>query len=412
MKRAVLGLMLAIFGERAIGADETWPQWRGPRRDGVVAGPLPTTLRGDALKELWSVPLAPSYSGPIVSKDSVFVTETRDRTSECVQALDRATGKSRWTTQWPGAMSVPFFAKANGDWIRSTPALDGDQLFVGGMRDLLVSLDTKTGAETWKLDFTQAFKTPLPSFGLVCSPLVVGAHVYVQAGAGFVKVEKATGKQVWRTLEDAGGMYHSAFSSPYLTKLGNRDQMLVQTRDILAGVDPEAGVVLWKRQIPAFRGMNILTPTVHENRVFTSTYGGKTWLFDVAPKDGAFAVEPLWENKLQGYMSTPVVVDGHVYLHLRNQRFACVDLKSGKEKWITSTLFGQYWSMVTDGKTILALDQAGVLYAIKVNPEKFELLDKRTLGNDSTWAHIAIAGDEIFVRALKSLTVFRWNKAG
>ena len=37
-----------------------------------------------------------------------------------------------------------------------------------------------------------------------------------------------------------------------------------------------------------------------------------------------------WNNKACGYMSTPVVIDGHVYLHLQNQRFTCIDLASGK----------------------------------------------------------------------------------
>jgi outer membrane protein assembly factor BamB len=30
-------------------------------------------------------------------------------------------------------------------------------------------------------------------------------------------------------------------------------------------------------------------------------------------------------------MSTPVVIDGHAYLHLRSQRFTCVDLATGKQ---------------------------------------------------------------------------------
>ena len=40
-----------------------------------------------------------------------------------------------WKAEWPGAMSVAFMAKRNGDWIRSTPAYDGDSLYVAGIRD-------------------------------------------------------------------------------------------------------------------------------------------------------------------------------------------------------------------------------------------------------------------------------------
>ncbi len=89
-----------------------WPQWRGPTRDGQVEGPKwPTSLSQDQLEVNWSVSLGPSYSGPIIASDRVFVTETQNRQNEVVRALDRETGQEIWKAEWPGAMSVPFFAK-------------------------------------------------------------------------------------------------------------------------------------------------------------------------------------------------------------------------------------------------------------------------------------------------------------
>ena len=161
-----------------------------------------------------------------------------------------------------GAMSVPFMAKRNGDWIRSTPAYDGESLYVAGMRDVLVCLDAKTGKQRWRVDFVEQFKTPLPDFGFVCSPLVVGDFVYVQAGAGFCKLDKQTGRVRWRVLTDAGGMFGSAFSSPIYATLGGKPQLVVQTRMKLAGIEPESGKMLWSQDIPAMLGMNIVTPTV------------------------------------------------------------------------------------------------------------------------------------------------------
>ncbi|MCC7420764.1 MAG: PQQ-binding-like beta-propeller repeat protein, partial [Planctomycetaceae bacterium] len=166
------------------------------------------------MTRLWRVELAPSYSGPVVSETAVFVTGTADKKTEVVMALDRKSGKELWRAEWPGAMSVPFFAASNGSWIRATPALDGDNLFVAGMRDVLAALDARTGKEQWRVDFVSEFNSPLPTFGFVSSPLVDGDWLYVQAGASVCKLEKATGKVVWRTLKDKGGMMASAFSSP------------------------------------------------------------------------------------------------------------------------------------------------------------------------------------------------------
>ena len=410
MRTAIVVVSLLCVTSHTI-AEDHWAEWRGPSRDGLVSGqPWPSQLSVDALQQRWSVELGPGYSGPLVSGDRVFVTETRDQKDEVVRALKRETGEVLWSVSWPGAMTVPFFAASNGSWIRSTPTLDGDDLFVAGMRDLLVCLDAGTGRERWRVDFVETLKTPLPSFGCVCSPLVDGDAVYLQAASGFVKLDRETGKVIWRTLDDGGGMLGSAFSSPVIVVLGGYRQAVVQTRSKLAGVDLDSGEVLWSIEVEAFRGMNILTPTVIGNRVFTSTYGGGSYLFDVAGsvKDG-FRITQLWRNKVQGYMSSPVVIDGHVYLHLRNQRFACIDLKTGKERWISQP-FGKYWSMIAQGNQILALDEQGELLLIAASPDELKILDRHRVTEQPAWAHLALAGQDIVVRDQSNVQVLRMTR--
>jgi len=412
----ILFNLCLILPASAADPGSTWPQWRGPARDGYAAAtPVwPDRLTEQTFTQEWCVELGPSYSGPIVTADRVFVTETRDKKTEVVQALSRADGRVLWTAEWPGAMSVPFFAGANGDWIRATPAFDGESLFVAGMCDVLVCLNAETGEERWRVDFVERFKSSLPNFGFVSSPLVDGDHVYIQAGASFVKLDKRTGETVWRSLQDSGGMNGSAFSSPMKATIAGQPQFLVQTRERLAGVDDNTGEELWSQRIEAFRGMNILTPVVFGDAIFTSTYGGKSWLFDLTVTDSntspdrKFSVTQRWQNKTQGYMSTPVVIDGHAYCHLKNQRFTCIDLATGEGRW-TTTPFGKYWSLVAQGSKILALDERGDLLLINANPEKFELLDQRHLTDSPTWAHLAVSDEEVFVRDLKGLTVYHWN---
>ena len=413
---ANVATVLLVMSASAADLGTSWPQWRGPSRDGQV--PMlpawPDQVDEKTLVQKWRVELGPSYSGPIVAADRVFVTETRGKKTEVVQALSRTDGKVLWSAEWPGAMSVPFFAWENGEWIRATPAFDGESLFVAGMRDVLVCLDAASGKERWRVDFIERFKSPLPTFGFVSSPLVDGENVYVQAGASFAKLDKRNGETVWRSLQDGGGMNGSAFSSPFKATIAGQTQFLVQTRERLAGVDEETGKELWSQKIEAFRGMNILTPVVVGDAIFTSSYGGKSWLFDVTRSgdvtatDKKLSVTERWQNKMQSYMSTPVVIDGHVYTHLKNQRFACIELATGKERWTTPP-FGKYWSLVVQGRKILALDERGDLLLINANPEKFELLGQRHVSDSPSWAHLAVCDDEVFVRDLKGLTVHRWG---
>ncbi|MFO0877495.1 MAG: PQQ-binding-like beta-propeller repeat protein [Gemmataceae bacterium] len=401
------GVALACLAQH-VSADDNpaqWMQWRGPQRDGIVQGPpWPATLQGSALEERWRVELAEGYPGPIVGKDRIFVVETRTKSDEVVRCLDRKTGKQLWEYSWKGSMTVPFFASANGSWVRSTPGYDGESLYVAGMRDVLVCLDATTGKPRWKADLMERYKTPLPAFGFVCSPLVDDQAVYVQAAASFLKINKKTGETLWRTLSDGGGMYGSAFSSPIFATIQGKKQIVVQTRTTLAGVDLDKGTVLWKQEIPAFRGMNILTPTMHGDAIFTSAYGAKTYLFR-PEKDG---VKTVWTLPMDANMSSPVIIGKHAYLHLKNQRFTCIDLENGKTCWTTAKPFGKYMSMVAQGDRILALDQRGILFLFKANPEKFEQIDERRVSKQETWGHLAVVGDEIYIRELKGLTVFRW----
>ncbi|MDA0253310.1 MAG: PQQ-like beta-propeller repeat protein [Planctomycetota bacterium] len=407
-------LVVVVAALPLVAAEPGWTQWRGPGRDGfVAAADWPDGLSSERLERRWRIELGPSYSGPVLAglgngRTAVIVTETRDKKTEHVRAIDAATGAELWQAEWEGAMSVPFFAASNGSWIRATPCVDEGRVFVAGMRDVLVCLDAATGRENWRVDFMDAFESPLPSFGFVSSPLVIGEHVYVQAGGGFVKLDKASGEIVWRVLDDGGGMSGSAFSSPTLTMIGGLPQVLVQTRNDLAAVDPEQGTVLWKTPIKAFRGMNIVTPTVHNGKVFTTSYGGGSFLYAVDPASDEKPVEQLWRNKVQGYMSSPIVIGNHAYVHLRNQRFACLDLTSGEEAWITKP-FGKYWSLVANGEMILALDETGELRLIRATPASFELVGEAKVAEDESWAHLAVEGRDIYVRDLEGLTAYRWQ---
>ncbi len=406
-----LGLMLAwLVGSAACLADDAlWDQWRGPNRDGQLReAQWPSSVSESSLVRRWQVPLGESYSGPLIVGKRVFVTETVDKKLERVRALNRDTGEELWQVEWEGAITVPFFAASNGSWIRATPAYSDGKLYVAGIRDVLVCLDAESGKEVWKVDFVKQFETSLPTFGFVCSPLIDGNFLYVQAGGAFVKLNKETGEVVWKSLEDGGGMNGSAFSSPYIATLAGQRQILVQTRTTLAGVDMDSGKELWSLKIEAYQGMNILTPTVFGDAVFTSSYGGKSLLIDITKDDAGWHAKERWSHKSEGYMSSPVIIDHYAYLHLRNQRFMCLDLKTGEAKW-TSTPFGKYWSMIASGDRILALDARGELLLLRANPEKFELIERRKLTDQQTWAHLAVAGNQLAVRELNAVSFYDWK---
>lgn len=407
----LVALSLASASTFAQEASTTsdWAQWRGPSRDGKVdAAPWPETLSKERLTQNWQTALGPSYSGPLVVGDSVFITETVDEKDEFVRCLDRKTGKQKWEVNWTGSMKVPFFARANGSWIRSTPAYSDGKLYVGGIRDVLVCIDATSGKIIWQKDFPALNSSPAPMFGCVCSPLVDGDAVYMQAGGAMHKLNKQTGESIWQTASDGPGKNSSVFSSPAIETIAGERQMLVQGRNNLLGVDLESGKVLWDQPTPAFRGMSIITPTVFNDMLFISNYQHPTTMVSIAKTNQqTYQLSEKWKNKARGYMTTPVTIDGHAYTFLQNQRFACMELETGAVKW-SSKKFAKYASLIANGNRILALTADGDLVLFAANPEKFEMIDRRNVTSDS-WAHLAVSGNEVFVRSIDGMLSFDWK---
>jgi len=406
MKRLLLLPLVFFFALSSVTAED-WNQWRGPRRDGSVGQTKWPDKLTDRLTKRWEVTLQPSYSGPLMQDGLVFTTETIDEEFERVTAYSIEDGSKLWQHQWPGSLAVPFFAAANGSWIRSTPAVVPGHLVVLGMRDVLACMDPKTGTEQWRIDFPGDMGKPLEAFGGVCSPLIHEGAVYVQLGGGLTKVILATGEVAWQVLDSQVGMSGGAFSSPSLATINGKLQLLVQTRTELCGVDLESGQTLWAEPIEAFRGMNILTPLAVGDQVFTAAHSGRSQMFDIRGGDSSWSVSETWRQKTQGYMSSPVELDNKIYLHLKNERFTCLDAEDGTIHW-TSPPVGKYWSMVHNGEKILALASDGVLRLIEATPEEYRVLDQVKVADD-TWAYLAINGKTIVVRDLNSLQVYQWN---
>ena len=406
---------------------EDWTQWRGSNRDGVVEGnEWPATLDQSNLNQKWRVKLGSSYSGALLDKDTVYVTESVGPKKgvyefDPVQALDRVTGKIKWKQQWPGTgkWNVTWPGRVNGAWIRSTPALANGKLFVAGMHDRLLCLEAKTGKKLWEIDFPKQFKTPIPGFGCVCSPMVDGKFVYMQAGASFCKIEQDSGKIIWRTMKDTGGLRGGGFSSPVIATLDGKRQILLQARTELTGIDINSGAVLWKKQVKSFRGMNILTPLPYENGVYTSTYRYGSFFYTIKKGNESWIADEKWKNgsKSSAYMASPVLFEGYAYLLIQNGNFACYNLKTGKECWRSEKRFGSgrhgmYMSLVRQGDRILGLDQGGNLHLIKANPKEFQLIDSRKVSEQPTWAHLAISGDQVAVRELNGIALYDWKSKG
>jgi outer membrane protein assembly factor BamB len=122
-----------------------------------------------------------------------------------------------------------------------------------------------------------------------------------------------------------------------------------------------------------------------------------------------FTVREIWKNKATVYMSAPIIMGDHAYMHLRTSRLVCLNLNSGREQWTSSKRMGYYCSMIAQGDRILALSNKGELLLFRATPERFEPIDSRKITEAEVWGHLAISGNRLFIRERNAITAYDWN---
>ncbi|MEI6425660.1 MAG: PQQ-binding-like beta-propeller repeat protein, partial [Lentisphaerota bacterium] len=200
--RCVLPILTLTAMLTATVSGDDWPQWLGPRGDGVwredcILSKFPAG--GPPVK--WRASIGSGYSGPSVAKDSVYVIDRikTDPAKPCerILCLDADTGRVRWEYSYP----CTYGNMGYGSGPRSSPAVAGDKVYtLGAMGDLLC-LDSGTGKLLWQKNLPQEYGQKVPTWGFSTQLLVDGARLFCIVGGpghAVVALDKDTGKELWR----------------------------------------------------------------------------------------------------------------------------------------------------------------------------------------------------------------------
>jgi outer membrane protein assembly factor BamB len=218
-----------------------WTRFRGPNGSGVAddVGPLPTRF-GPETNVVWTVPLPPGYSSPIVSGADLVITGVEEERLMTI-ALDRATGRERWRATIHAPRQEELDTRNHP--ASASPAVDDAghvYVFFGDFG--LVSYDA-AGAERWRVPlgpFTNVY-------GMGASPLVAEGLVILvcdqQQGSFLLAVDSATGAVRWRTPRPEAKSGHS---SPVLwTAEDGTRHVLVAGSFMVTGYDLLSGNRQW-----------------------------------------------------------------------------------------------------------------------------------------------------------------------
>jgi outer membrane protein assembly factor BamB len=427
MRRELAWLATAMGLFVSTAAADDWPQWMGPRRDGVwsetgIVSSVPDT----GLPVKWRTPIALGYSGPAVAGGRVYVTDyvleqgdpvnnpgSRPKLNgqERVVCLDAESGDVVWTH----AYNQPYEISYPGG-PRTTPTVEGERVYALGAEGKLLCLDAGSGDVVWSKDFKADYGAATPLWGHSAHPLIDGGRLVCLVGGkgtAVVAFNKATGEEVWRALSAEGVGY----CPPALFGAGSAAQLLIWLPDAAHGLEPATGAALWSIPLKPDFGMSIAAPQFAGNKVFLSGVGNHSVLLTVG--SDRKSVKEEWRGtgstSIACSHSTPIIDDGVIYGCDDKGWLRAVDLATGERLWSTleattgarpagyGTAFlvkqgdgDRYWLFNDQGDLILAaLNRAGYkelgrMHVLEPTNEAF--------GRPVVWSHPAFANGCVFAR--------------
>jgi outer membrane protein assembly factor BamB len=421
-----------------------WPQFRGIRANGIADGfPVPITwsvTEGKGVAWKTAVP-GLGHSSPVVWGDQIFITTSISGQKDAglkvglygdiapvqddtphewrVYALDKKTGAIKWQhTPVKGVPKIKRHTKATH--ANSTVATDGQYLVAFFGSEGLYGYDLK-GKQLWKKDLgvldAAFYMVPQAQWETGSSPVIHDGLVIIQAdvlkGSFIAAFDVKTGNEVWRvTRNDV-----PTWSTPTIHEVDGRAQLIVNGMRHVGAYDLKTGKEIWK--LSGGGDIPVPTPVVADRLVYiTNAHGMLSPVYairDTASGDVSLANNATsndhvaWSTPRDGgYMCTPLVYRGLLYIVKYNGVLNVFDARTGERKFqqrlagATSAFTAS--PVASDGKVFFASED-GQVFVAKAGP-RWEQLAMNEMG-ESVLATPAISEGALLFRTQEHVLSIR-----
>ena len=399
--RAVLALVAILSASLAAAQD--WPQWRGPSRDGVIAGFREPATWPATLTKRWNVDVGAGYATPILVGSRLYVF-TRQGENEVMTALDAASAKVLWRTSYAAPFKVNPATAPHGPGPKSTPAFSANRLFTLGISGIVTAFDATSGKQIW-----QRPAGPVePLYHTGQSPLVVGSLVIVHVGGhdngALTAFDAATGAVKWSWNGDG-----PAYGSPLLFDLSGTPQIVTFTQKLFVGVALEGGKLLWQRPFTTPSTTTSQTPILYKDTVIQMGRNNGVTAFRTVRRGSDWTTENVWQtDEVSMHLSDAVAIDGVLFglSHLNSGQYFALDLDTGKVLWKSEPRQATHAAIARAGNTIFSLEDDSELVVLRHSRQRFDPIARYKVATSDTWTQPVISGNRVFVKDVSSLTLW------
>jgi len=393
-----------VFALGIASAALEWPQFGGPYRNFKSDSTgLPPAWPGSGPKKLWSRDLGEGYSS-IVVDGTLLYTMYRQGSQEVVLAADVNSGKTIWENRYEAPFQ-PGMQMENGSGPHSTPLVTASAVITAGILGKFQALEKKSGKVLWLHELFKKFGGQTPGRGYACSPVAYKDTVIMKVGgegAAVVAFRQKDGSVAWKKQNFAPSP-----SSPLLINISGQDQLVVFMGDLVAGLNPNNGELLWSHPHRTDWGLNISTPIWGDDNILfiSSAYSGGSRALQLSLSQGKTTVKELWfTNRMRLHHGNAIRIGDYVYGSSGDfgpAPLTAVEVKTGKIAWQDRS-FSKTTMVHADGKLVL-LDEDGHLALATISPAGLKVLSKVALLQRNAWTAPTLVGTRLYVRDRKTM---------
>jgi len=410
--------------------DANWPQFRGPRGDGVSTStglPLHWSEQAGAKEIKWKTAIhGRAWSSPVIwAKQIWLTTASEDGRELSVVCVERDTGKIIRDLKLFDVANPQFAHKFN-TYASPTPAIEEGRLYVSFGSPGLACLDTKSCEVLW----TRRDLVCNHYRGAGSSPIIHGDLFILDFDGSdrqfIIALDKKTGRTVWqknrsvdyKDLDPDGrvnseGDFRKAFATCQVANLDGRPTLLSQGSKAFYAYDPLTGDEFWRVEDrtshsaatrPVLGNGLIFVPSgFSQGQLLAIRPGKKGEVVDVnAAEQPPTQLQLVWKVKKNVPKKPSLLLVGDLLFGMDDIGVAtCWEAKTGQVVW-NERIGGNYSAAPLAAEDrIYFFSEEGKTTVVAATRE-FKKLAENQLG-DGFMASPAVSGKSLFLRSRTAL---------
>ena len=374
-----------------------WPQWRGPRRDGISDEKDLLERWPEGGPELiWKTEgLGKGWSCPIIVGERIYITGDVG-TDLIIFALNlkgqvewKVKNGRYWKNPYPGARACCVFSEG--------------RLFHMNAHGRVVCLDAASGEELWAVNILERFDAKNITWALSECMLVDGRNLIVTPGgkkALMAALDKRTGQTIWIT--EPLGDDKTSHSSPILFRHNDRRLIASCSSAHGFGVDADTGKLLWTVQLKNPHGVNTSTPVYGSGSVYYVTpYAEMGRAYRLVTDGQDVTAEHIWTSGLDTVTGGAVLVNDTLFSagYRESKWWFGTDWQTGRTKYELKD-FTTGAAIYADGR-LYCLDEKGLAGLLKPGPDGLKVVGRFALVTENVrdaWTHPVLLDGRLYLR--------------